>query len=343
MDKFNLLDCTLRDGGYITNWEFDNQLIKATIAKLIESNIDFIECGYLSNKEYLPNSTIFNNAKYINKFIPKDRKNSILLAMANVSEFSPENLSPHTANSIDGIRVAFHKYQIKEALDLCKNVKKNNYQLIMQPMVTSNYSINEYMALAKSIAALKPYAVAIVDSFGYMSKQDFRSYFRILDNVLDSDTLIGFHCHNNMQSALITAQDILDYVTTRSLIIDASLSGMGRGAGNLNIELIAHYYNMVQGEKYDINRLLELISDYIMPIAKRKQWGYSPHYYLTSLYHCHPNFATYLLENHDLSVAEFSNFLKLIPAEMKTKGGRPYVEEIYQKYAERFEKKLCAQ
>jgi 4-hydroxy 2-oxovalerate aldolase len=343
MDKFNLLDCTLRDGGYITDWKFDNQLIKATVANLIDANVDFIECGYLNNQEHLQNSTMFNDIKQLNEFIPKNKKNSFLLAMANVSDFNPKNLSPNNGNSIDGIRVAFHKHQVKEALELCESVKKNNYKLIVQPMVTSNYSINEYMAVAKQIAELKPYAVAIVDSFGYMLKQEFTKYFRVLDNVLDSDALIGFHLHNNMQSAFVIAQDILDYVTTRKLIIDASLYGMGRGAGNLNIELIANYYNLVEGEKYNINSLLELISDYIMPIAAHKKWGYSPHFYLTSLYRCHPNFATYLLEKHDLSVSEFNNYLKLIPDELKTKGRRTYVEEIYQKYMERFEKKLRAQ
>jgi 4-hydroxy 2-oxovalerate aldolase len=342
MDKFNLLDCTLRDGGYITNWEFDNQLIKATIANLIKTNIDVIECGYLNNKERLANTSIFNNINEISEFIPKNRNNSTILAMADVTQFKPEDLTPYKGDSIDGIRVVFYKHQIKEALELSISVKQNNYKLILQPMVTSNYSVSEYMALAKTMAELKPYSVAIVDSFGYMSKHDVRKYFRILDNVLNSDSLIGFHLHNNMQSAFVTAQDILDYITTRKLIIDASLYGMGRGAGNLNIELIANYYNLVQGEKYDVNILIKLISDYIMPIAQRKKWGYSAHFYLTGLYRCHPNFATYLLEKHDLSVSEFMNFLQLIPAEMKSKCRRPYVEELYQQYLEKFEPQLCA-
>jgi 4-hydroxy 2-oxovalerate aldolase len=343
MDKFNLLDCTLRDGGYINNWEFDNQLIKATLAALIEANLDFIECGYLNNKERSVNTAIFNNINEISEFIPPNRNNSIILAMADVLQYKPEDLTPYTGDSLDGIRVCFYKHQIKEALDLSISIKQNNYKLVLQPMVTSDYSVSEYMALAKKMAELKPYSVAIVDSFGAINKQDVRKYFRILDNVLSSDSLIGFHLHNNMQLAFVTAQDILDYVTTRKLIIDASLYGMGRGAGNLNIELIANYYNMVQGEKYDVKILIKLISDYIMPIAKRKKWGYSPHFYLTGLYRCHPNFATYLLEKHDLSVAEFMNFLKLIPADMKSKCRKPYVEELYQEYLERFEEKSYAQ
>jgi 4-hydroxy 2-oxovalerate aldolase len=342
MDKFNLLDCTLRDGGYINNWEFDNETIKAMIAKLVEANIDFVECGYINSKENLNNSSIFNNIEQIREFIPKQRKNSVLLVMADVMQFKPEDITAYTGNSVDGIRVVFYKHQVDEALKLCLSVKQNGYKLVVQPMVTIEYTVNEYMALIKSIAAIKPYAISIVDSFGCMSKQDFMKYFRILDNVLDNETLIGFHCHNNMQSAFTTGQEVLNYITTRRIIIDASLYGMGRGAGNLNLELIANYYNMVQGKKYDIDILMELISDYIMPIAQHKKWGYSPHFYLTGLHHCHPNFASYLLENHDLSVSEFSEYIKLIPAEMRTKCRRPFVEELYQKYLEKFGGEACA-
>lgn len=336
MDKFNLLDCTLRDGGYITDWEFDNKVIKTMINKLIDANLDLVECGYLNNKEYVPNTAIFNNIEQIAEFIPKKRNNTIVLAMADVQQFLPEDVTPHTGNSIDGIRVVFYKHQIKEALELCEAIKSNGYKLFVQPMVTIDYSVDEYAKLAKDITNLKPYAVAIVDSFGYMIKQDFRNYFRILDNILNHDTIIGFHSHNNMQLALITAQDILEYDTNRHLIIDASLYGMGRGAGNLHTELIANYYNMIFGKKYEIGIILDLISSYIMPIAKDKQWGYSPYLYLTALNHCHPNFACYLLENHDISVSEFKEYIKMIPNEMKTKCRRPYVEELYREYLRKF-------
>ena len=335
MDKYNLLDCTLRDGGYITNWKFGNDLIKDMVKNLIDANLDYVELGYLNNKPYENNTAIFNNIDQISEFIPKDRKNSTILAMADVTQFLPENVTPFNGKSIDGIRVVFYKHQIEEAMELCKTIKNNGYKLLVQPKVTIDYSIDEYTSLTKRIASLNPYSVAIVDSFGYMIKQDFRQYFKILDNILPNDVCIGFHSHNNMQLAFITAQDILDYQTTRHLIIDASLYGMGRGAGNLNTELIANYYNMLLGNKYDTTKILGLISKYIMPIMKEKNWGYSPYYFLTGLYHCHPNFAGYLLEEHEISVSEFEEFIKTIPNEMLTKCRKPYVEELYQKYIKR--------
>ena len=332
MDKFNLLECTLRDGGYITGWHFQDDMIKDTVKTLIDANLDFVEIGYLNNSANQRNMTQFKTIDDISEFIPEDRKDSLILAMADVLQFKPEDLTPYDGKSIDGIRVVFYKHQIEEALILSKAIKKAGYKLFVQPMVTIDYTVNEYAKLAKEIAKLDPYAVSIVDSFGYMLKSDFRQYFKILDNILSPETVIGFHSHNNMNLAFITAQDILEYETSRRLVIDASLYGMGRGAGNLNTELIANYYNMTLGDNYDTIKLLSLISKYIMPINKEKNWGYSPYMFITGLYHYHPNFACYLLDEVDVTVSDFEQFIQTIPHEMCTKCRKPYVLEMWEKF-----------
>jgi 4-hydroxy 2-oxovalerate aldolase len=329
MDKYSILECTLRDGGYITGWKFDDMMIVDTIQKLTEANFDFVEVGYLNNKPYMANSTQFRSIEQIAEFLPENRKNTIFLAMADTEQYKPTDITPFSGKSIDGIRVVFYKHQIEEAILLCKAVRDNGYKLFVQPMVTIDYTLEEYTRLIRRMIVLQSYAISIVDSFGYMNKDDFRKYFKVLDNVLDSTIMIGFHSHNNMNLAFITAQDILEYKTNRRIIVDASLYGMGRGAGNLNTELIAHYYNMIFGEKYDIQKIMHLISTYIMPIAKEKQWGYSPYLFLTGLYHCHPNYACYLLEEHQVTVEEFEKFLLDIPTNMKIKCRKPKVLEMW--------------
>lgn len=332
MDKFNLLDCTLRDGGYITKWHFEEEAIGEIIGSLMDAGLDFLEIGYLNPSSDGKNSTQFATIEQIEKYIPADRKNCILLAMADVAQFKPKDLTEYTGKSIDGIRVVFYKHQIEEAMLLAHAVQEKGYKLFMQPMVTIDYSVDEYAGLTKRIAKLKPYAVSIVDSFGYMLKDDFRQYFKILDNFLDPDVVIGFHSHNNMNLAFITAQDILEYNTSRRIVIDSSLYGMGRGAGNLNTELIANYYNMTLGQKYDVIRILSLIGKYIMPVYEQRKWGYSPYLFITGLYHYHPNFACYLLEEHDVSVTEFEKFIHTIPEEMRTKCRKPYVLNMWEKF-----------
>lgn len=333
MNKYNLLECTLRDGGYITNWVFDREMVKDTIKTLIDASLDYVEVGYLNNAAVDKNKTLFKTIDEIEEIIPTERKHTMLLAMADVDQFLPEDLTPFTGKSIDGIRVVFYKRQIDKALTLCKKINEMGYKLFVQPMVTIDYSVDEYCELINRIKEYNPFAVSIVDSFGYMLKDDFRKYFKILDNSLDEGTMIGFHSHNNMNLAFITAQDIFDYKTARKVVIDASLYGMGRGAGNLQTELIANYYNMELGKKYDLSKITYLIGEYILPIYREHIWGYSPYYLLTGLYKCHPNYAGYLLSEYDVTVSEFESFIKTIPEEMKTNCKKPYVLEKYLKWS----------
>ncbi len=252
MDKYNLLDCTLRDGGYITDWKFPDPMIRDVIQTLAFANLDFVEVGYLCDNPNRVNSTQFSSAEQLSEFLPQNRRRCKFLAMADVAQILPDAIAPHSEKSVDGIRVVFYKHQIAEALVLSKRIKEQGYQLFVQPMVTIDYTLDEFVQLTKQLADIEPDAISIVDSFGYMRKDDFRKYFKVVDNVMAPDTTIGFHLHNNMNLAFSTAQDIMEYDTHRRLIIDASLYGMGRGAGNLNTELIANHYNYMFGIKYNI-------------------------------------------------------------------------------------------
>ncbi len=330
MSKYNLLDCTLRDGGYIVNWEFLDEDIKALTKGLVDANFDYVEVGYLNNRPYTPNNAIFNNIEQISSFIPSDRKKSIILAMADVAQFTPNDLTPYTGNSIEGIRVVFYKHQIEKTFGFAHRVKEYGYKLFVQPMVTVDYSIDEYSQLIEQFSQLEPDGISIVDSFGYMQKEDFRHYFQVIDNLAPGYTVIGIHSHNNMDLAFLVAQDVFDYPARgRDIIIDASLYGMGRGAGNLNTELISDYYNRRLGHRYDVSGILALVSRYIMPIYQKKRWGYSPYTFITGLYHVHPNYACYLLEERQVSVAEFELYVQAIPPEMKGKCKKPYVLELW--------------
>lgn len=336
MHKYNLLDCTLRDGSYITNGNFSNESIKDIISTLINSNMDFIEVGYLNNtKKYNDNSSHWDSIERIEQFIPEDRKKSILLAMVDVDQFGIDDFVPYNRKSVDGIRIVFYKHQIETALNYAEVVKNMGYKLFMQPMVTIDYSMYEYSSLCEKLLKICPYGISIVDSFGYMTPDDYRKYFKILDNIFPSETVIGVHSHQNMELALPIAADLFKYRTERKIIVDCSLLGMGRGAGNLQTELIANYYNNYFCQKYNIDEILRLVNDHINPIREKRRWGYSPYYFLTAFMKCHPNYAGYLLDNHKLSISEFREYLALVPNEMRTKCRKPYVEELYQKYLKR--------
>lgn len=333
MDKYNLLDCTLRDGGYINQWNYRDAAITNIIRGLTEAGLEFVEIGYINPRGKPKDSTQFASIEQMRRYLPEGKKRPLFLAMADVGQVSPGDITEYTGKSVEGIRVVFYKHQIETAKTLAREVAEKGYKLFLQPMVTIDYSIDEYARLIHEMSALEPYAVSIVDSFGYMIKEDFRRYFKIVDNLLPEKTVVGFHSHNNMNLAFITAQDILEYRTSRRLVIDSSLYGIGRGAGNLNTELIANYYNMTFGHKYDMDLILDMISHYIMPVYQKRPWGYSPYLFITALHHCHPNYACYLLEEREVSVADFAAYICTIPEEMRTKCRKPYVVEMWDRYA----------
>lgn len=336
MSRCNILDCTLRDGSYITNGEFSETAIHDIVQTLINSRLDFVEVGYLNNtKPYIGNSTYWDSVKRISEYIPINRENTTMLAMVDLDQFGINDFTPNTKMSVDGIRVVFYKHQVDEALKYAKVIRDNGYKLFVQPMVTIDYTLDEYSALCERIARLEPFAISIVDSFGYMTPVDFRRYFKVIDNIIPDFTAVGFHSHQNKQLGLPVAIDVLEYQTQRKLVIDCSLLGMGRGAGNLQTELITNYYNTNFNNKYDVPEIIRLVNDYIDPITKRHNWGYSPYYFLTAYNECHPNYAAFLLESHSISISEFAEYLKLIPQDMKTKCRRPYVEELFKTFTSR--------
>jgi 4-hydroxy 2-oxovalerate aldolase len=328
-----LLDCTLRDGGYANNWNFTAEQINSAVANLSLAGIDYIEIGYLTSITSDVNGTQFSDMESASHFLPKDRHSSKFVAMADVAQFDTAVLCERNANTVDGIRVVFYKRQIEQAYAFCDKIISLGYDLFLQPMVTVDYSPKEFDELVLRFQKSYPlYSVAIVDSFGCMAEREIEYFVKILNANISQETKIGFHGHDNMSLAMPNAISFLKQANKRQFIIDSSVSGMGRGAGNLSTELIANYINTEHGGKYDINAIMRVISDVAEPISQKYKWGYSPYLMLTAMHRAHPNFATFLLANHDISVNQFSEYLKTVPSEMLTKCTNPYVEELYLRF-----------
>ena len=227
MNTIHVLDCTLRDGGYCNQWKFGYVNAKKITRSLIDANVDIVECGFLTNRvTYNPDITKFTTLEKIATVIPSDRKGKIFVAMMNYGEYQVEDLPEYDGSSIDGIRVAFHKKNLKEALEVCKGIKAKGYKVFVQAMVSLSYSDEEFLALIRAMNEIEPYAFYIVDSFGMMKKKNLIRLFYMVENNLKDGIWIGFHSHNNMQLAYSNAQSLVDAQTNRNLIIDSSVYGM---------------------------------------------------------------------------------------------------------------------
>lgn len=328
-----ILDCTLRDGGYVNDWEFGKLNIESIISKLSNSNVEIVECGFLSNKKsWSVEQSKFNSIAEIEKYIINPNKETMYVGMINFGEFDIDEIPEYKKGLISGIRVVFHRYEVEKAIEFSKKIIEKGYKVFIQPMVTINYSDKELLDLVEKSNSIKPYAFYIVDSFGVMKQNDLTRMFYLLDNNLDKDIFIGYHAHNNLQLAYSNAQSLTNIHTLRKIIIDASIFGMGRGAGNLNTELFTNYLNINLGKKYVIDPLLEIIDDILNNIYQEHYWGYSLAHYLSATFNCHPNYASYLDDKNVLTISAISDILRAIPIYKKTNFDKSYIESLYSDY-----------
>lgn len=310
MPDIKILDCTLREGGYVNNHEFGLQNIKEIITGLENSNIDFIECGYLKkDADYNPDKTIFKN---LNNIQPLNKKNFIF--MIDFGEYDID-LIPENTNIF--FRIAFKKHQCKDAINYCRKLKDKGCKIFINPMHTMTYEEAELVKLIKDINEICPYGFTITDSTGSMKEKDLSRVLNIIKNNLAENINLCFHSHNNLQLSFANAQYFIQNCSNRNIIIDSTLSGIGRGAGNLCTEIIALYLKNFCGNNYKINTILETIDTYIKPIFDKNPWGYSIPYYLSGLYGCHPYYAKFLI-NKNVAYEKMDEILKAIPDDKKS-------------------------
>lgn len=336
MNNIHILDCTLRDGGYCNNWQFGKENITSIINGLEEANVDIIECGFITEKASDDiNVTKYKSVEQIEQIVTPKQDNRIYVAMMNYGEYDINMLPNCDGKSIDGIRVAFHKKDRYDALKLCRQIKEKGYLVFVQAMVAPSYSDEEYLEMLQIVNEFMPYSFYIVDSFGMMKGKDLTRLFYMIEHNLKEEIWIGFHCHNNIQLAYSNAQKLASIQTSRNLIIDASIMGMGRGAGNLNTELFVDYLNDNANKNYEIKPLLNIMDNILTSFYERKFWGYSLPNYISAVHSAHPNYADFLDAKKTLTYEDMNNIFELMDEGKKYSFDKEYIEEIYLKYQEK--------
>ncbi|OCL85174.1 4-hydroxy-2-oxovalerate aldolase [Arcobacter porcinus] len=331
--QISILDCTLRDGGYVNNWNFSNKDTKRTINKLLQSNIEIIECGFLDQNNGKENDcTRFKTYEVLENLVSDLtlNENQLLVAMVDLNSYDLSTLpNIKKYSKVTGIRLAYRKTNYLEAIEQAKILKEKGFQVFMQPMSTVSFSNEELKDMLEKINILNPYAVYIVDTSGSMYQDTFLNLFEEVEETLNKDIKLGFHSHNNLQLSYAIAIDFINSVENRDIIIDSSVYGMGRGAGNLNTELLADFLNKKYSKNYEIENILELIDSYFYALYKSNHWGYSLAHFLSASYSVHPNYASYLLDTKRLSINEIKIILEQIPNKNVYEYSKILIEELY--------------
>ena len=331
-----LLDCTLRDGGIVINFDFGlDGMIKIKTC-LENSGVEYIETGYIDEKKGSPQGrTCFDSALSIQKTLLSTGKKPGVnyLAIIDHGCFNLDKLSPCNEYGVDGIRYAFHKENMRDALNQARKIIDKGYKLFIQPMVSTRYADEEFKELISICNNELPesYAFYVVDSFGQMDNMMLLHKLEIADQYVKPSMKIGFHAHNNRLMAYSNALAMVNYPAKHEMILDSCIMGMGKGAGNLCTELIMPVL-IAEGNQYSTTDIYELINDYIAGFQKTNPWGYSLDYYLSSLYGCSPSYIKIFVKDDRVTTDVLIDLLKNMPEEKKAACDRNFATSYLNSY-----------
>ena len=333
MTNIKILDCTLRDGGYVNNWNFKEKNIKFIVNNLVNAGCDYIECGFLKQADYNPDKSWFQSFEQLEKLLPQQSDSEFTL-MINFGEI-PLDFIPVCSTKVN-LRIVFKKDKRYDAIKYCKQLIEKGYKIFINPMNTNTYSSSELLELIEFVNKLRPVGFTIVDTTGAMNKKDILSTYYLVENNLDKSIALCFHSHNNLQLSFSNAQVLMEQNTKRKIIIDSTVFGIGRGAGNLCTELLVKYINDNYDGKYNIIPILKIIDEQINKIFAVSPWGYSVPYYMAAANFCHPNYAKFLIDKQTVPVELINKILNNIPYQKRGTYDEALINDLYRRTLEYF-------
>ncbi len=334
MSDVELLDCTLRDGGYVNLWRFGHDNTVSIFERLVAAGVEIIEVGFLDDREPFDiDRTIFPDTASANAIYGGlDHARALVVAMIDIGTCDISNIQPAQDTCLDGIRVIFKKAKLSIAMDYCRQLKQLGYKVFANAVSITSYDDAEYHHLLDEINELEPFAFSIVDTYGLLHSQDVDYYFKTADDYLNEGIAIGYHAHNNFQLAYSNCIECIETPHQHNLVVDGSLHGIGKSAGNAATELLAMYLNDYKGKSYDIAQILEAIDSSILTIYQATPWGYRFKFYMAALNDCHPSYVTYLQDKKKLSIKSINEILSSLEGEKQLLYDEEYVERLYQEY-----------
>ena len=289
--KIQLLDCTLRDGAYIVDSNFGTASMKGIISHLQDASVDIIEVGWLKDKPHQEGTSFYHVPADAEQYITNKNPNALYVAMIDWNRYDDSVLPPYDGKSIDAVRVVFPHGKHKEGIEIGLRIREKGYTVMFQAANTLAYSNDDLIELAEAMNAVNPASLSVVDTFGAMYEEDLERIVTCLDAHLNKGIKMGIHTHNNQQMAFALSLCFIRLMTKagRDMMVDASLCGMGRGAGNATTELVANYLNKKCNCHYNVDAIMDAIDVYMGYYQEKYQWGYSTAYCIAGMYCCHVN------------------------------------------------------
>ena len=339
MKNIKILDCTLRDGGRIIDCKFPDCEIRDISYHLAAANIDIVEIGFLRdchNTNYNGNTTFFTDVDQIRPFVDRSR-NTKYVAFIDYGMYDWDSLKPYDGTSIDGLRIGFTRKNFEtdreQIIQCLQSVKEKGYMLFVQGVNSLGYTDRELLEVVDLVNEIQPTGFGIVDTYGAMYMDDVDRLYTLVDHNLDENIAIDFHSHNNYQLSFAFAQEIIRLSNgKREVIIDCTLNGMGKVAGNLNTELIVDYLVRKRNYDYDFDGVLDIIDNHIYKYQLEHKWGYSIPALMGGIYKSHPNNIIYLTEKFRLATKDVKYIISMIDPQLRMRYDYDNIQRLYQEY-----------
>jgi len=295
-EKIKVFDCTIRDGGLINNHDFEDRLVRAVYKALSEAGVDYMEIGYKNAKRLFPGSEYgkwkFCEDDDIRKIIDGIESKTKISCMVDVGRVDIEDIKPKKESPVDMIRVASYVKDIDKAIFLVNHFADKGYETTVNIMAISRALDNELTeALEQLEKECKANVIYIVDSFGALYQETTEYLVKKFRSILKTKE-IGMHAHNNQQLGF---SNTIEAIIHNANYLDATVYGLGRGAGNCPLELLIGF---LKNPKFDIRPILDLISKDFVPLRDKIEWGYIIPYAITGMLDEHPKSAI-ALRNSD--------------------------------------------
>ena len=292
--QIKVIDCTVRDGGLMNKWQFEDQFVKKVYHTLSDAGVDYMEIGYLSSEDAFSRDEYgpwrFCAEDDLQRIIGDSEKRIKLSAMADIGRIEYEDIPLKSESSLDMVRVACYVHQVDKAIALAHHCIEKGYETTINLMAVSTVGLRDLNEALEDLDKSKVPIIYLVDSFGAFYSEDIDTLAaKYIERM--PDKTIGIHCHNNQQLAFAnTIAAIINGVN----FLDATLYGIGRGAGNCPLELLLSF---LKNPKFKVRPIINCIEEEIFPWAKKIDWGYSVPYMVTGVLNQHPRAAMAHMES----------------------------------------------
>ncbi len=305
-DDIKVLDATIRDGGLCNNFEFSDEFVTELYKMNVRSGVDYMEFGYKASKQMFSEKDFgkwkFCNEEDIRAIVGENKSDMKIAVMADVGRCDYKtDFLPKAESVIDMVRVACYIHQIPAAIEMIEWFHSLGYETACNIMAVSQANGDQIDQALERLTATNVDVIYLVDSYGSLYPENASEFAKKYISAVESvGKKIGFHAHNNQNLAFANTIETLSYGVS---YLDATVQGIGRGAGNCAMELLLGF---LKNPKYNIYPLLQFIEKQMTRLREEGvTWGYDLQYMFTGMLNRHPRAAIDFTNQRRTDYSEF--------------------------------------